>query len=89
MAVVLSGAYDLTKYFPDDVVMGDREDVYLEFAAQRIANSIIASAARIKLQNCDTHVVIMGMLPRGNTRGRCKNCLDKYVSCLLKCAASA
>lgn len=76
-AVVHSGAYDLTKYFPDDVVMGDREEVYLEYAAQRIANSIIASVARIKLQRCETHVVILGMLPRGNTRGSCWNCVDK------------
>jgi hypothetical protein len=79
-AVVHTGAYDLTKYYPADVVMGNwDEDAYLEYAALRLASGIIASAARIKLENCDTHVVVMGMLPRGNTRGSCELCIDKYA----------
>ena len=76
-AVLHSGSFDLTKYYPPSVVIGFAGNKFQDFVASRVANTLEASAAAIKQENCDTFVLIVGLLPRGNTYGDCTTCTDK------------
>ena len=46
-----------------------RGDSAVQEAAEAVANSIVRIAARIKQESCDTHVMILGVLPRGDPSG--------------------
>eukprot|EP00951_Prasinocladus_malaysianus_P019033 scaffold153552_cov32-Prasinocladus_malaysianus.AAC.4 len=83
-AAVWVGEEDITRYFPSNVIFnGDQTSI--DLVASKIANTTLAAAAEIKAQSCaaqgglkSAHVVLAGVLPRGNSLGANRYLYEDY-----------
>jgi lysophospholipase L1-like esterase len=69
-AVVLNvGSNDLLAYVRQSALLGDEGDDVLEDAAEAVGRSIQHAVGAIKQASCQTQVVVLGLLPRGDLDG--------------------
>jgi hypothetical protein len=51
----------------------------VEAVADAIARGVTNVVVQIKKKHCDTHVLLQGILPRGDGRKPCEECYDRLA----------
>lgn len=68
VAIIWVGSEDITRYFPDHVLLNGDEGA-LRLVAERIVNTTLSCVAEVKSRFCGAHAVLLGALPQGNAHG--------------------